>query len=108
MAELEGVYANFARADADGTSHRSGPDLPVADGPASGSFGDSVDDAVRLSRGGEYLDFEFGHKVDRVLGAPVDLGVPTGPASALPNIVELLTQSGSGGGHNDHLVDPFG
>src|SRR5690606_38635320 len=71
-----GVPAVLAGADAHDAVDVGHPQLPVADPPGAGGLGDRLDEAVDVAVVGQHVDADLGHEVDRVLGAPVDLGVP--------------------------------
>src|SRR5690606_29343602 len=73
---LNGVRARFSGSDADCLLDRRYEDLAVTDAPGFGRPLNGLDGLVEQLVGNHDLDFYFGQKVDDVLGAPVELGVP--------------------------------
>src|SRR6266550_1282149 len=78
-----GVRAHLARPDADDLFHRRDPHLAVADLVGAGGGDDGAGHPVDLAVVDQDLDPHLGHEVDRVLRAPVDLGVAPLTAEAL-------------------------
>src|SRR2546423_2501994 len=78
-----GLGAHLARPDADHLFHRRDPDLAVADLVGAGGGDDGAGHTLDLAVVAQDLDPHLGHEVDRVLRAPVDLGVAALAAEAL-------------------------
>ena len=77
------VGAGLAGANAERGVDGEHPNLPVADLFGPGRVHESVDDALGVVVVNEDLEPHFGHEVDRVLRASVDLRVPTLAPEAL-------------------------
>jgi len=80
---LEYGVAVLAGADADHVFERADEDFPVADLARAGGRGDRRDGAVQAIVGYAELDFDLGEKIDDILAAAVDIGVPFLAAEAL-------------------------
>jgi len=72
---LEGGFAAFVVADADGFFDAADEDLAVADATGAGCGADGVDGFVFHFVGDDEFDFDLGKKVDGVFATAVELGV---------------------------------
>jgi len=82
-ARLEYGVAVLAGADADDVFEGTDEDFPVADLAGAGGRGDRLKGPVHTLIGDAELDFDLGEKIDDILAAAVDIGVPLLAAEAL-------------------------
>src|SRR5271169_4722412 len=79
----DGIEPGFPGSDANGLFDVGHEYLSVADAPGLGRAPDRIDSPLDQFIGNHDLDLHFGQKVDNVLSAPVEFGMPLLPAEPL-------------------------
>src|SRR6266404_1105603 len=73
---LDGCFAGLAGADAHHLFHRGHEYFAIADLACAGRFDHSLDRPLDKRVADDHFDLHLGQKIDDVLGAAVELGVP--------------------------------
>src|SRR6056297_2539006 len=74
-AALQRVFAAFAGADADRVLQVGDENLAITDLAGLGGLQNRVDDGLQIFVCADHLDLDLGHKIDRVLGTPIDFSM---------------------------------